>query len=1069
MSEQPGDRVQHLFDQAVTLPLEQRAAFLDAACAGDAALRAEMEALLALDDSFSDTSNDGLLKSPVVRAPEDEPPGVRPAVPGYEVLGELGQGGMGVVYKARQVSLNRAVALKMLLGGAHARPRDLAHFRLEAEALASLHHPGIVQVYEVGECDGHPYLCLEFVEGGSLAERVRGRPQPPSEAARLVQALARAMHAAHQAGVVHRDLKPSNVLLAADGTPKVTDFGLARRLEGGARQTASGDVMGSPSYMAPEQAGGRSHTAGPAADVYALGAILYECLTGRPPFQAATVVETVMLVLTAEPVPPRRQQPALPRDLETICLKCLAKEPGRRYADAQELAEDLDRFLTREPIVARRVGWLERLALWVRRRPTRAAACGLAALVLVLAGLGGGATALWQRAEGALQREQRAKEDVELARAAERKAKDDLDRALDLHRVLFAHAAWRDNAVGRAEQLLLECAPERRDWEWRYVYRLCHTELVRLRGHTSHVISVAFSPDGSRLLTASWDGTAKLWDAATGQEVLPLRWNADSATAAAYSPDGRRLAAAAVDGTFKVWDAATGQELLAPKGHSQWVTAVAFRPDGKRLATACKDGTAKVWDAATGEEIRTLRGPPGEALGLAFSPDGTRLATGYQFGAVQVWDAATGKELLTPRGHAGAVNGVAFSPNGRRLATASNDGTAKVWDAATGKEIRILRGHAGTVFGVAFSPDGQRLATAHENGTAKVWDAATGQESLTIRGHTLFVRSVAFSPDGRRLATASNDGTAKVWDAAVDQEFLTLKGHPARVQGVAFSSDGTRVASAAADGTTKVWDAAARKEIYSFPGPLPAYSVAFSPDGRRVATAQEGGTARVWDAVTGKEVLILRGHAGHVFGVAFSPDGRRLATASEDGTAKVWDAATWEEVLTLTGHVGPVRSVAFSPDGTRLATASFDGTAKVWDAATGQAVRMLKEPGTDRLHCIAFSPDGRRLAAACLFECTAQVWDAASGRDLLTLKGHTFHVVAVAFSPDGKRLATASEDGTAKVWDAVTGQETLTLNGHAGGLTSVAFSADGSRLATAGLDGTVRIWDAPPLSRLNLE
>jgi WD40 repeat protein len=1028
MSEQPGDRVQRLFDQAVTLPLGQRAAFLDAACAGDAALRAEMEALLALDDGFSDTSDDGLLKSPVVRAPEDEPPGFRPAVPGYEILGELGQGGMGVVYKARQVSLNRAVALKMLLGGAHARPRDLAHFRLEAESLASLHHPGIVQVYEVGECAGHPYLCLEFVEGGSLAERVRGRPQPPAEAARLVQALARAMHAAHQAGVVHRDLKPSNVLLAADGTPKVTDFGLARRLEGGARQTASGAVMGSPSYMAPEQAGGRSHTAGPAADVYALGAILYECLTGRPPFQAATAVETVMLVLSAEPVPPRRLRPALPRDLETICLKCLAKEPGRRYADAQELAEDLGRFLSREPIVARRVGWLERLALWVRRRPTQAAACGLAALVLVLAGLGGGAAALWQRAEGALQREQQAKEDVEQARAAERRAKGDLDRALDRHRGLFAHAAWRDNAVGRAEQLLLECAPERRDWEWRYVYRLCHTERVTLRGHTSHVTFVAFSPDGSRLLTASWDGTAKLWDAATGQELLPLRTSRgveEPMTAAAFSPDGRRLATGSYHGAVKVWEAATGQELLAPKGHSRWVDAVAFSPDGKRLATASKDGTAKLWDAARGEEIRVLRGHFGEIHDAVFSPDGTRLAA-TSSGPVQVWDAATGKEVLTLRGHTGNVNCVRYSPDGKRLASAAADGAVKVWDAATGEEVRTLPGHFGMASGVAFSPDGKRLATTHQNGTAKVWDAATGQEILTIRGHTLYVRSVAFSPDGTRLATASNDLTAKVWDPAVVQECRTLKAHSDRVNGVAFSPNSSRLATASGDGTVKLWDPA-----------------------------------------SGEEVRTLRGDAGKVSSVAFSPDGQRLAACAA-GTAKVWDAATGKEVLTLRGHAGPVRSVGFSPDGSRLATASDDAV-KVWDAATGQTARTIQGPKDDALRCIAFSPDGTRVAATCYGHRTAQVWDAATGQEILTLKGHTFHANAVAFSPDGKRLATASEDGTAKVWDAATGQETLTLNAHTGGLTSVAFSADGSRLATAGLDGTVRIWDAPPLSRLNLE
>jgi WD40 repeat protein len=1025
----------------------------------------------------------------------------------YDILGEVGRGGMGVVYKARHRSLHRLAALKMVLAGEFASATQQLRLRLEAELAARVQHPNIVQLYEIGTHEGRPFLAMEWVEGGSLADRLDGKPWPPGEAAALVQTLARAIHVAHGEGVVHRDLKPANILFAAGGGgsrveggkhkreqdgdtealsthqpppsipyPKIADFGLAQPADSAPTLTQSGFLVGTPSYMAPEQASGRRALVGPATDIYALGVVLYQLLTGQLPFQGDSALEVLRAVVSDEPVRPRRLQPRLPRDLETICLKCLAKEPGRRYADAQELAEDLRRFLDREPIAARRVGWPERLALWVRRRPTQAVVYGLAALVLVLAGLGGGAVTLWQQSESA-------KEDVERARAAERKAKDDLDRALDRHRVLFAHAAWRDNAVGRAEQLLLECAPERRGWEWRYVYRLCHTELATLRGHGHHVTSVAFSPDGSRLLTASWDGMAKVWDAATGKAefdtpktqqtanlfptthvgrvVLTLKWNAVPVTAAAFSPDGTRVAVGSYDGTAKVWDTATGKEVLAPKGHRLWVSAVAYSPDGRRLATASFDGTAKVWDAATGEEIRTLQGRPEEIQDLDFSPDGTRVAAAYRSSAVQVWDAATGKEVLTLRGHADWVLAVRFSPDGTRLATASLDGTAKVWDAATGKEIRTLEGHAGKVFGVAFSPDGRRLATAHDNGTAKVWDAATGQEALAIRGHTLFVRSVAFSPDGKHLATASNDKTAKVWDTAVDQECLTLKGPSAPFLSVAFSPDGTRVAAASRDGTTKVWDAAAGKEIHILRGPYGRVAgVAFSPDGRRLATAHQDGTARVWDAATGKDVLV-RKHAGEVLGVAFSSDGSRLATASSDGTAKVWDAATGEEMLTLNRHAGPAWSVAFSPDDSRLATASDDGTAKVWNAVTGQAARTFKGPGA--LRRIVFSPDGTRLAAACVSEGTpAQLWDAATGREILTLKGHTIYTEAVAFSSDGKRLATASFDG-AKVWDAATGQETLTLKGHTAGLSSVVFSPDGRRLATASLDGTVRIWDAPHL------
>ncbi len=466
------------------------------------------------------------------------------AVPGYEILGELGRGGMGVVYKARHLKLGRVVALKMILAGGHAGAADLARFKTEAEAVARLQHPNIVQIFEVGEHGGLPFLSLEFCGGGSLDKKLAGTPLPPKEAAALVETLARAVQAAHDKGVVHRDLKPANVLLTEDSTPKITDFGLAKKLDADAGQTRTGAVMGTPSYMAPEQAGGKTAEMGPACDVYSLGAILYECLTGRPPFKAATTLETLQQVMADDPVPPRQLQPKTPRDLETVCLKCLEKQPGRRYGTAPELAEELRRFQAGEPVRARAVGTVERAAKWARRRPAMAAAYGLLMAALVLGLGGGGATWLWLRAESARGDAERARGEAirarddlkgalqrtETAEGAAEKARDDLQGALQREqdakrqlteyayadRIYLAQHEWDAGHLERARKLLQEAGdlqeeltPGRRPWEWDYFNRLLHAEAAVLQGHAGQINSVSFSPDGRRVVTASADHTAQ--------------------------------------------------------------------------------------------------------------------------------------------------------------------------------------------------------------------------------------------------------------------------------------------------------------------------------------------------------------------------------------------------------------------------------------------------------------------------------------------------------------------------------------------------------------------------------
>jgi hypothetical protein len=473
-----------------------------------------------------------------------------PHIPGYEVLGVLGRGGMGVVYRARQTELNRPVALKLSLAGAYADPREVARFRREAEAAARLQHPHVVQVYDVGEYDGHAYFAMELLEGGSLARKLGGTPQPARPAAELVQTLARALHHAHQRGILHRDLKPANVLLAADGTAKVSDFGLARRLDGQLSLTPTGLVLGTPSYMPPEQAGGDNRAVGPAADVYALGAVLYELLTGRPPFKAATSFDTLLQVMTDDPVPPRRLAPGVPRDLETVCLKCLQKDPTKRYGSAEALAEDLGRWLKGEPIRARPAGRGERLWRWCRRNPALAAVTGLAAAALAaVAGLSLGF--VWN-----LRLEQ------QRTRAALREA-EGLTASLVIDRGL-AFCEQGDVNLG---MLWLARGLEMAPADAQDLRRVSRANLAAWRRqlrsrrailpHQERVCAVAFSPDGRMALTGSEDRTARVWDAAAGTPLGQPLAHRGSVFAVAFSPDGRTILTGSADQTAQRWDVTT--------------------------------------------------------------------------------------------------------------------------------------------------------------------------------------------------------------------------------------------------------------------------------------------------------------------------------------------------------------------------------------------------------------------------------------------------------------------------------------------------------------------------------
>lgn len=1045
-----------------------------------------------------------------------------PEIAGYEILGVLGRGGMGVVYKARHVQLNRLVALKMILAGGHAGPEQRERFLVEARAVARLQHPHIVQIHEIGEHEGQPYFSLEFVDGGSLARHLDGTPQPPSDAARLVEVLAQATHVAHQKGIVHRDLKPANILLSLrrdlrastnvlpapslrlnQCMPKITDFGLAKQLDDESGQTRTGAVMGTPSYMASEQAEGRIHDIGARTDVYALGAILYEMLTGRPPFKAATVLETLEQVRTVEPVPPSRLQPNLPRDLETICLKCLEKELHKRYFSAEALTEDLHRFLNGEPIQARPVGQSERMLKWAKRQPMVAAL--LAAFLLTLSCGTAVATYFAIKADLrareatnnetlARQEKDRADEQTREAQKNARKAKEQKDRAdretkraqedsLAARRHLYvaqmnlAQRDWENADIDRLLQLLDAQRPEQtggidlRSFEWYYWWRLCHSAMMTLTGQGGEVRSVCHSRDGKLLASASDDGTIWTWEASTGKPLLIFKGHQKAVNCAVFSPDSRFLASCSGDGTIKLWDIAADKEIHTFRGHAASVAGVAFAPDGKSLVSGSDDMTIKIWDVTSGKEMRTIKGHSGKVTGVAFSPDGHSLASSSTDFTAKVWDVAVGTELLSLNSHISDVLCVAYSPDGKRLATGSlwDKNRVKIWDLSSGKDMVTIQGHTWPVHSVCFSPDGRRLVTASRDRTMKVWNVETGQELHVYKGHTHSLSNVCYSPDGQRLVS-SGGLTVKVWNASMAPDEHRGSNQTEPITGVAFSPDSKLFASPYRDNQVTVHDLATFKIGTTLKGHKGRVNrLAFSPDGRFVATASEDHTATIWNVQTGNEIQTFTGHRGPVTCVSFSPDGKSVVSSAMDNSVIVWETRTGKQRMTFKGHTGPVFRCSFSPDGKSIAslgarkkeTDGFGlGHLLLWSAETGE--RILAPISIDILLNtavgLAFCSEGKLIAST---PATGgiRIWDTKSGKSVHFFQSRGLHS-DVAFASDGRRLISSSQDAIVRIWDMTTGTEILTLKGHGNSLQCVAFSPDGKHVAAGSTLSFFEIWDA---------
>ncbi len=1020
----------------------------------------------------------------------------------FQLLQRVGLGACGAVWRALDTRLQRTVALKVPHPGLVSSPEALERFHREARAAAQLRHPGIVTVHEVTAHQGLPALVEDFIDGEPLRDLLARRRLTYRETAQLIAEVAEALHYAHRMGAVHRDIKPANIMVKPDGPagelrPLLVDFGLARN--GGAEITLTleGQIVGTPAYMSPEQAGGEGHGVDRRTDVYSLGVVLYEMLTGELPFRGGKAL-LLQQILHEEPRRPRSVNPAIPRDLETVCLKAMARELDRRYASAGDLADDLRRFLRGEPVRARPVGWAERGLRWVRRRPTLAALAGVSGLAaLALFGVA------WAALDAARLRDAFAETDR--LRGEQTTLRARAEAGLYHQRVLLASREWSAGNVGRTQQLLEDCEPALRGWEWNYLRGLCHTDLLTLRHRSVRpgwwtVTSVAWSPDGKWLLSGCKDGGVHLWDAATGHHERLLGTHEGGVMAVAWGSDSRHAASAGLDQIVRIWDTVRGTELHILQGHYGHVYSVAFSPDGRQLASGSGEwleniypvnpGRAEVrlWDVNSGRKLRSWPAGPHDVVGLAFHPDGRTLAAACGSWMARPGRGAPGELILLPldgaaarrilRGHAGPLTGVVYSPDGKYLATSSLDQTVKIWDAVGGTEVNTLRGHRDWVRGVAFSPDGRRVASAGADAVVKVWGVPKGDELLTLRGHTQAVSAVAFRPDGRRLASAAGDQSIKIWDAVREPEGPRYVGHAGAVVALGLSPDGTvcySAANPATGGEVHAWRTDTARRLREYQGSTaPINVLAVSADGRFLAAGRNDGTVQIWETATGRKLSTAPGHVGSVRGLAFTADSQRLlsvglhrdvAAVPNDGAGgwqqefQVCDLAHGK-MQRLASHAGIPwpRSLAIHPQEDVAIVGDDRGTVRLWDMTSLGAVTEWS--AHERVVCgLAFRADGKRLASAS-WDNTVKVWDVTSRQAICTLRGHSRNVLGVAFSPDGRRLASAGEDRMVKLWNPESGWETLTLTGHADIVTAVAFSPDGRRLLSASLDGTVKVWQA---------
>lgn len=1037
-----------------------------------------------------------------------------PCPPQYRLLGKLGSGGMAVVYRAIHTELKRIVAIKMIKPGLdRSDPNWLARFRLEGEAMARLSHPHIATIYEVGQVDDHPFLVLEYAPGGCLEDRLRQFPlTDPRTMAKTVELIARGMHYAHEHGLIHRDLKPSNLLLAAPATvngdtqtesgvirvgeqawiPKIADFGLVKFVHESLDLSLPGERLGSPSYMAPEQAQGHLSEVGTRTDVHALGLILYRLMTGQTPFTGTSRDEVCDKVKHLEPPSPRITRSHLPSDLETICLKCLRKAPVDRYPSAAALADDLGCFLRGEPIAARPVGPVERVVKWARRRPAIAALSVLGAVsVLLLVGV-----IVASRYNAELARINRqidgANEQLSLTNQA-------LDQSNQRLNVALTETERQRNAAlsaRREADRLKQLAEEQRSERYRYQY-LSSIALVGQLWREGRHFEIAPLLDKITPPPGEVDPRGFEWHywKKVASDLRHIPAHAEVIFSLAVAPQGTLAATGSQDRTIRLWRTATGEADRTLEGHTLPVTGLAFSPDGERLASVASDpekpnlgGEFRLWNVATGETVAAKTIPLVPLSAVAYHPRGERIVTGGAMmslfgraGVLHVWDAATGRQERTLTGQSLAqqlVSSLAFSPDGRQLAVATfpnprDPGTLQLWDAADWKFVRRIGQHKGGLWSVAFTPDGEQLVTSGIGTVVHVWDVSGGAARHALEGHEHMVARIAVNAEGTRLATGGFDGVVCLWDLPKGKLLTSLKGHSGFVYGLGFSPDGQKLVSAGADGAIRIWDVTLGRQ-HDLPLPARGGEFAraqFGPDGKQLVWTSGGksggGEFGVWNVETRETTFSKRDPQTAFAGLAVHPQGTVFAVGTgragrKSGDVQLWSLASHEREKSFDLRGGLINGLAFTPDGRWLLAIDQAGGLLRIDVASGER-HTFPKVHRHPIQTLAVSPDGRQAATgAFTFQRPGgelKLWDIANVVELPKLNTSDRGVMAVEFSPDGRHLAVLSVEERLHIWDLAMRSVALDLPVARMG-TTIAYNHNGTRIAAGCIDGTVSLWDS---------